>query len=110
MYAAAEAYTEELRRQAQAPPVKSKQMNIENPAVNIPAIGAEADAVWFADELADAWRTAQDEAVVAYHAWRESPGLIEYAVYRAAQDRADQAQDVLAGARPSVTSLRRVGS
>ena len=57
---------------------------------------AEADELWFADELAFAWRSAQDEAIAAYDAWRESPGPAAYAVYRAAQDRADQAQDVLA--------------
>jgi hypothetical protein len=71
-------------------------MNAEHPAVKILATAAEADAAWFADELEYAWRTAQDEAVAAYRAWRESPGSVEYAVYRAAQDRADQAQDVLA--------------
>jgi hypothetical protein len=54
------------------------------------------DRLWFRDELADAWRAAQDEAVAAYDAWRESPGRAGYSVYRAAQDRADQAQDVLA--------------
>jgi hypothetical protein len=36
--------------------------------------------------------------VGAYEAWRESPSRTAYAVYRAAQDRADQAQDVLAEA------------
>jgi hypothetical protein len=65
-------------------------------AVSIPVLAADADAEWFTDELTYAWRSAQDEAVAAYHGWRESPGPIEYAVYRAAQDRADQAQDVLA--------------
>ena len=59
---------------------------------------AAADRLWFRDELAYARRTAQDEAVAAYEAWRESPGLVAYAAYRAAQDRADQAQDVLAAA------------
>ena len=39
---------------------------------------------------------AVDDAVDAYRAWHESPGPTAYAVYRAAQDRADQAQDVLA--------------
>jgi hypothetical protein len=70
-----------------------------NQAVNIFGTAAEADAAWFADELEYAWRRAQDEAVAAYHAWCESPGSIEYAVYRAAQDRADQAQEVLASRR-----------
>jgi hypothetical protein len=56
----------------------------------------QADVAWFRDELASAWRAAESEAWLAYEAWRRSPGSIEYAVYRAAQDRADQAQDVLA--------------
>jgi hypothetical protein len=59
-------------------------------------LAAEADWLWLMSELAYAWRTAQDEAVTAYDAWSESPGAAAYAVYRAAQDRADQAQDVLA--------------
>jgi hypothetical protein len=65
-------------------------------AVSIPVLAAEGDAEWFADELTYAWRSAQEEAVAAYYGWCESPGPTEYAVYRAAQDRADQAQDVLA--------------
>jgi hypothetical protein len=59
------------------------------------ATARDADVAWFRDELAHAWRAAESEASLAYQAWRESPGSIEYAVYRAAQDRADQAQDVL---------------
>jgi hypothetical protein len=62
---------------------------------DIRVLAAEADAVWFADELTYAWRSAQDAAVVAYQGWCESPGPSDYAVYRAAQDRADQAQEVL---------------
>ena len=50
---------------------------------------------WLRLELADAWRAAQDEAVVAYEYWREQPGPTGYTVYRAAQDRADQAQELL---------------
>jgi hypothetical protein len=72
-------------------------MNIEDSFVDFLALAAAADASWLDDELAFAWRSAQDEAVAAYDAWRELPGQIAYAVYRAAQDRADQAQDVLAG-------------
>jgi hypothetical protein len=60
------------------------------------AAARAADVAWFRDELECAWRAAENEAWLAYEAWRESPGSIEYAVYRAAQDRADQAQDVLA--------------
>jgi hypothetical protein len=51
-------------------------------------------------ELIYAWRTAQEEALDAYDAWRFSPGRTEYLVYRAAQDRADAAQDVVAETVP----------
>jgi hypothetical protein len=71
-------------------------MTNEDPGVNILKLAQEADELWFRDELAYAWRTAQDEATVAYEDWRESPSTLTYAVYRAAQDRADQAQDALA--------------
>lgn len=57
---------------------------------------AEPARSWLFDELADAWRAAQAEAAGAYEHWRETGTLDAFAVYRAAQDRADQAQDVLA--------------
>ena len=57
-----------------------------------------ADAAWLRDELALSWRGAQDEAVAAYRAWCDQPSAGTYTRYRAAQDRADQAQDVLAAA------------
>jgi Type I restriction enzyme HindI endonuclease subunit-like, C-terminal len=44
----------------------------------------------------DAWVAAQQEATSAYGYWGDHPDPTGYAVYRAAQDRADQAQDVLA--------------
>jgi hypothetical protein len=47
------------------------------------------------EELSAAWRKAQDDANAAYAAWRRAARAEEYAVYRAAQDRADQAQDAL---------------
>jgi acyl-CoA reductase-like NAD-dependent aldehyde dehydrogenase len=47
-------------------------------------------------EPAWAWRDAQAEAARAYEAWRRTPGADGYAVYRAAQDRADAAHDALA--------------
>ena len=50
---------------------------------------------WMFEELAAAWRAAQDEAILAYELWGELPGRDAYAVYRAAQDRADEAQDAL---------------
>jgi hypothetical protein len=46
---------------------------------------------------AEAWRDARDEAARAWRAWRAAPGdALAYAAYRAAQDREDAAQDVLA--------------
>lgn len=74
-------------------------MSNRDPSTDIVAIVAEADALWFRDELVYAWRAAQDDAVSAYRAWCESRGRTAYAVYRAAQDRADQAQSVLATRR-----------
>ena len=41
-------------------------------------------------------REAQAEADLAYEYWRIDPSKNTYAVYRAAQDRADAAQDDLA--------------
>lgn len=51
---------------------------------------------WLAAQLRGAWREAQAEAVKAYRGWRGTRGADLYAVYRAAQDRADAAQDALA--------------
>jgi hypothetical protein len=48
------------------------------------------------EELSFVRREAQAEATVAYEDWRLWPGGEAYAVYRAAQDRADAAQDDLA--------------
>lgn len=48
------------------------------------------------EELSFARREAQAEANLAYATWTSQPGEIGYTVYRAAQDRADAAQDQLA--------------
>lgn len=48
------------------------------------------------EELSFVRREAQAEADVAYAAWRADTCRDTYAVYRAAQDRADAAQDDLA--------------
>jgi hypothetical protein len=45
--------------------------------------------------LAVAWRDAQDDAAAAYRLWSRAGGPDAYAIYRAAQDRADEAQDAL---------------
>jgi len=48
------------------------------------------------EEFSFVRREAQAEADLAYEQWRAQPGKETYAVYRAAQDRADAAQDDLA--------------
>jgi hypothetical protein len=47
----------------------------------------------------DLWIDARDEATEAYCRWRAAPDADSYAVYRAAQDREDAAQDTLAQAK-----------
>lgn len=46
--------------------------------------------------LHNAWRDARSESLTAYRVWEASGGMDAYAVYRAAQDREDAAQDMLA--------------
>ena len=58
---------------------------------------------WSADF--DAWSDARDESLQAYAAWRAAPTAESYAVYRAAQDRADAAQDTLSYTHTSRTSV-----
>jgi hypothetical protein len=48
------------------------------------------------DELSVLWSAARAEANLAYDAWCERPGTEAYAVYRAAEDRADAAEHALA--------------
>jgi hypothetical protein len=47
------------------------------------------------DERFAIWSAARAEANLAYDAWCASPGRYSYAVYRAAEDRADAAEDAL---------------
>jgi hypothetical protein len=42
------------------------------------------------------WRRAQAHAREAYERWRRDGGATAFAAYRAAQDRADSAQEELA--------------
>lgn len=58
---------------------------------------ADADSLRI-EEIHAGWRAACDEAEWALDAWRAAPGRSAYAVYRAAADRADAAQDELADA------------
>jgi hypothetical protein len=48
------------------------------------------------DELFTIWSAARAEANLAYEAWCEVPGAESYSVYRAAEDRADAAEQELA--------------
>jgi hypothetical protein len=57
---------------------------------------APADDLRDRDELFVLWSVARAEANLAYDTWRVHPGREPYAAYRAAEDRADAAQDALA--------------
>ena len=48
------------------------------------------------DELFTIWSAARAEANLAYEAWCDVPGADAYSVYRAAEDRADAAEQALA--------------
>ena len=55
------------------------------------------------DELFAIWSAARAEANLAYAAWCHDPGSDAYAVYRAAEDRADAAELALVeGAAPAL--------
>jgi len=57
---------------------------------------APADHHLDRDERYALWSVARAEANLAYDGWRAAPGPDTYAAYRAAEDRADAAQDALA--------------
>ncbi len=48
------------------------------------------------NELYDVWSDAHEEAEEAFRGWMLRGGGEQYALYRAAQDREDAAQDALA--------------
>ena len=52
------------------------------------------------DELFAIWSAARAEANLAYQAWCDFRGAAAYAVYRAAEDRADAAEQALAATPP----------
>jgi hypothetical protein len=52
------------------------------------------------------WAAAREQAEWALDAWRASPGTAGYAVYRAAADRADAAQDELTDAARAAGSVQ----
>ena len=57
---------------------------------------APVDAPFNRDEAFTIWSVAHAEANLALDAWRSAPGAESYAAFRAAEDRADAAQDALA--------------
>lgn len=58
------------------------------------------------DELFVLWSAARAEANLAYDAWCGAPGARAYAVYRAAEDRADAAELALAAVAAAVRGRR----
>jgi hypothetical protein len=72
------------------PPNKPVPANVDR------SLRDEADLAWRRDELWLVWQAAQFDAVAAYRSWSAWRGATAYSVYRAAQDRADRAQDELA--------------
>jgi hypothetical protein len=65
-------------------------------AVALAPSAGGAPLAWVIDELAFGWQSAQRDAVDAYEGWSRSREGEAYAAYRAAQDRADAAQDAFA--------------
>jgi hypothetical protein len=59
-------------------------------------LASGADRNWALDPLDHEWQVARRGARLAYERWRHNPGYQTYTTYRAAQDRADAAQDALA--------------
>jgi hypothetical protein len=57
----------------------------------------------------DAWRDAAEEAGAALTTWRRLRDRQSYAIYRAAQDREDAAQDAL-NSHPDVSDERLVAA
>jgi type II secretory pathway component PulK len=53
----------------------------------------------------DAWIDAREEARAAYRDWLRLPTGESYATYRAAQDREDAAQDMVAHTHTSRTTV-----
>ena len=55
-------------------------------------------ALQLRDALFAEWSAARAESNLAYDAWCRRPGADGYLIYRAAEDRADAAEDALARA------------
>jgi hypothetical protein len=57
------------------------------------------------DQLFTVWSAARAEANLAYEAWCAAPGADAYVVYRAAEDRADAAEQALALTQPELVAV-----
>jgi hypothetical protein len=55
----------------------------------------EGGWLWLREELGLSWQEARFEASLAYGHWCRTRDGTAYSIYRAAQDRADAAQDAL---------------
>ncbi len=71
-------------------------LNVNGQQYEFAVVGPSVHDHAMLEELSFVRREAQAEADAAYLAWLEQPCTDAYAVYRAAQDRADAAQDDLA--------------
>ncbi len=80
-----------MRTEDRAPSSETHQADVHSP----PGRPSVADYALL-EELRYVRREAQAEASLAYQDWIVRPGGEGYVVYRAAQDRADAAQDQLA--------------
>ena len=63
--------------------------------MRLTALGAGYRRSVSRDALFVLWSAARAEANMAYDAWCDVPGRMTYAVYRAAEDRADAAEVAL---------------
>jgi hypothetical protein len=73
------------------PPLLDPRLHYESA---IRALG-DGNSTWELAELSFAWREARAEAAQAYDDWCAARNRASYTLYRAAQDRADAAQDAL---------------
>lgn len=80
-----------METEDRAPSSETQQANEHSP-IGRPSVADYA----LLEELRYVRREAQAEANLAYEDWIARPGGEGYLVYRAAQDRADAAQDQLA--------------
>jgi hypothetical protein len=99
------------RRRKVTPMNATQAWDLPDPAPGTHAPIAEAEylRLWLT-EIRAGWEEAREEAQWALDAWRASPGTTSYAVYRAAADRADAAQDELADALRAAGSTQHAAS